>query len=108
MGRRRWLRWLAPVQARPLDAFRAGLERLLLVWLVLLCTVAFCWPGWTAGLGGSALFDPFLASKGWRRGWGTGAMFLILVVSAGTFVGLMIPLIIDHKAYSHVGASNVR
>lgn len=37
----------------------------------------------------------FLASKGWRRGWGTGAMFLILVVSAGTFVGLMIPLIVD-------------
>jgi predicted PurR-regulated permease PerM len=37
----------------------------------------------------------FLARKGWRRGLGTGAMFLGLVVSAGTFVGLMIPLIID-------------
>jgi len=37
----------------------------------------------------------FLARKGWRRGLGTGAMFLGLVISAGTFVGLMIPLIID-------------
>ncbi len=37
----------------------------------------------------------FLARKGWRRGLGTGAMFLAMVLSAGTFVGLMIPLIID-------------
>ena len=37
----------------------------------------------------------FLARKGWRRGAGTGVMFLSLVLGAGTFVGLMIPLIID-------------
>jgi predicted PurR-regulated permease PerM len=37
----------------------------------------------------------FLSRKGWRRGLATGAMFLGLVLSAGIFVGLMIPLIID-------------
>ena len=37
----------------------------------------------------------FLASKGWRRGLGTGAMFLGMVLSVGTFIGLMIPLIVD-------------
>jgi len=34
----------------------------------------------------------YLSSKGWRRGIATGAMFLALVLSAGTFVGLMVPL----------------
>lgn len=37
----------------------------------------------------------YLSSKGWRRGIATGAMFLALVLSAGTFVGLMVPLIVD-------------
>lgn len=37
----------------------------------------------------------FLASKGWKRGLGTGAMFLGLILTMSTFVGLMVPLIID-------------
>lgn len=37
----------------------------------------------------------FLSRKGWRRGLATGAMFLALVLSAGLFIGLMIPLIVD-------------
>jgi predicted PurR-regulated permease PerM len=37
----------------------------------------------------------FLARRGWRRGLGTGAMFLGLVATASLFVGLMIPLIVD-------------
>lgn len=37
----------------------------------------------------------FLAGKGWRRGWATGFMFLVVIVSASAFVGLMIPLVID-------------
>ena len=37
----------------------------------------------------------FLASKGLKRGLGTGVMFLGLILTMGTFVGLMIPLIID-------------
>lgn len=37
----------------------------------------------------------FLARKGWKRGLGTGVMFLALVASVGLFIGLMIPLIID-------------
>lgn len=37
----------------------------------------------------------FLHSKGWRRGLATGFMFLVVLVSAGLFVGLMVPLVID-------------
>lgn len=37
----------------------------------------------------------FLARRGWKRGLATGLMFLALVVSAGTFTGMMVPLIID-------------
>jgi predicted PurR-regulated permease PerM len=37
----------------------------------------------------------FLASKGWKRGLGTGAMFLGLILTVSTFIGLMVPLIID-------------
>ena len=37
----------------------------------------------------------YLHSKGWRRGWATGFMFLVVLVSAGLFVGLMVPLVID-------------
>ena len=33
--------------------------------------------------------------RGWRRGLATGAMFLGLVLTAGLFVGLMVPLIVD-------------
>lgn len=37
----------------------------------------------------------YLHSKGWRRGWATGFMFLVVLVAAGLFVGLMVPLVID-------------
>jgi predicted PurR-regulated permease PerM len=37
----------------------------------------------------------YLNSKGWRRGWATGFMFLIVLVGASLFVGLMVPLVID-------------
>jgi BASS family bile acid:Na+ symporter len=53
---------------RALDVFRTGLERLLLAWLVLLCTVAYCWPQWMAGLGTSPAADPFLLSTPWLGG----------------------------------------
>lgn len=53
---------------RLLDAFRTGLERLLLAWLVLLCAVAYAWPQWTAAFWPSRSLDPFLVSKGWLGG----------------------------------------
>lgn len=37
----------------------------------------------------------YLHSKGWRRGWATGFLFLVVVSAAGLFVGLMVPLVID-------------
>jgi predicted PurR-regulated permease PerM len=37
----------------------------------------------------------YLATRGWRRGAGTAAMFGLLVVGGGTFIALMIPLIVD-------------
>jgi predicted PurR-regulated permease PerM len=37
----------------------------------------------------------FLHSKGWRRGWATGFMFLVVLIAASMFVGLMVPLVID-------------
>ncbi|MDP2622473.1 MAG: AI-2E family transporter [Actinomycetota bacterium] len=37
----------------------------------------------------------YLAGKGWKRGLATGLMFVALVLTAGLFVGLMVPLIVD-------------
>lgn len=37
----------------------------------------------------------YLAKRGWRRGLATWAMFLVVLVSAGLFIGLMVPLIVD-------------
>lgn len=37
----------------------------------------------------------YLHSKGWRRGWATGFLFLVVLVAASLFVGLMVPLVID-------------
>ena len=37
----------------------------------------------------------FLAGRGWRRGLATGLMFLLVLLSAGLFIGLMVPLVID-------------
>jgi BASS family bile acid:Na+ symporter len=44
-----------------LNSLRTGLERFLLIWLILLCLVAHFWPEWF----GAAVVDPFLASRGW-------------------------------------------
>ncbi len=68
--------------------FGLGVLRQLRSFLVLLLIAAFL----------SIALEPgvaFLASKGWRRGLGTAAMFGIVVVGGGTFIGLMIPLIVD-------------
>jgi predicted PurR-regulated permease PerM len=37
----------------------------------------------------------YLHERGWRRGLATGLIFLILLVAASLFVGLMVPLVID-------------
>ncbi|MEX0826822.1 MAG: AI-2E family transporter [Acidimicrobiia bacterium] len=37
----------------------------------------------------------FLSRRGWKRGLATGLMFLALVAIAGTFTGMMVPLIVD-------------
>ncbi len=37
----------------------------------------------------------YLHRRGWRRGLATGAIFLVVLVVSGLFIGLMIPLIID-------------
>jgi predicted PurR-regulated permease PerM len=37
----------------------------------------------------------YLHRRGWRRGLATWALFLAVLVSAGLFIGLMVPLIID-------------
>jgi predicted PurR-regulated permease PerM len=37
----------------------------------------------------------YLAGRGWRRGLATGFMFLVVILSAGLFVGLMVPLVVD-------------
>jgi len=37
----------------------------------------------------------YLHDRGWKRGLATGLMFLVVIVSASMFVGLMIPLVID-------------
>jgi predicted PurR-regulated permease PerM len=37
----------------------------------------------------------YLAGRGWKRGLATGLMFIALVLTAGLFVGLMVPLIVD-------------
>jgi predicted PurR-regulated permease PerM len=40
----------------------------------------------------------WLSRRGWRRGVATGAIFLLLIVVLGLFVGLMVPLVIDQVA----------
>ena len=68
--------------------FSFGVLRQLRSFLVLILIAAFL----------SIALEPgvaFLASKGWRRGAGTAAMFALVLIGGGTFIGLMIPLIID-------------
>jgi len=40
----------------------------------------------------------FLSRKGWRRGLATGVIFLVAVVVVGSFIGLMVPLVVDQVA----------
>lgn len=48
---------------RILARFRMLLERLLLVWLVLLCTLVFFWNEWSGWFQTGGNFDPFTASE---------------------------------------------
>lgn len=48
---------------RILARFRTLLERLLLVWLVLLCTLVFFWNEWSGRFQTGGIFDPFAASE---------------------------------------------
>lgn len=50
------------------DSIRTVLEKLLLVWLVALCLLAFFWPAASARLLPAVQFDPFVATKGWLSG----------------------------------------
>ncbi|MDH3730890.1 MAG: AI-2E family transporter [Acidimicrobiia bacterium] len=68
--------------------FGLGVLRQLRSFLVLILIAAFL----------SVALEPgvaFLASKGWKRGLGTAFMFGVVVIGGGTFVALMIPLIVD-------------
>lgn len=40
----------------------------------------------------------FLSRKGWRRGLATGVIFLVAVIVVGSFIGLMVPLVVDQVA----------
>lgn len=48
---------------RFLTQFRTLLERLLLVWLVLLCTPVYFWNEWSGWIQAGGIFDPFKASE---------------------------------------------
>jgi len=64
------------------NRFQAVLERFLLVWLVLLCWVAYCWPAWFNSLGlDGAAFDPFVATKGWL-----GTMIAVTMLAIGSLL----------------------
>jgi BASS family bile acid:Na+ symporter len=60
---------------RSLAALRTVLERLLLLWLVLLCAIAYVWPQWTG------LDDPFLASKSWL-----GPLIAVTMLAIGSLL----------------------
>lgn len=68
--------------------FGLGVLRQLRSFLILILIAAFL----------SVALEPgvaYLASKGWKRGLGTAVMFGLVVVGGGTFIALMIPLIVD-------------
>ncbi|MBT8212624.1 MAG: AI-2E family transporter, partial [Acidimicrobiia bacterium] len=49
----------------------------------------------------STAFEPgvaYLAKRGWKRGAATGVLFLLVFVVGGTFLALMVPLIVDQTA----------
>ena len=63
-------------------SFQSGLERFLLVWLVLLCWVAYCWPAWYGRfLPEATSFDPFVATKGWL-----GYMIAVTMLAIGSLL----------------------
>lgn len=62
--------------------FRAGLERLLIVWLTLLCGIAYAWPaGFARLLPEAELFDPFVASARWLK-----PMFALAMLAIGSLL----------------------
>ena len=64
---------------RVLDTFRVVLERYLLVWLVLLCGLAYVWADWF----GRGTLDPFTASK---------SSLPYLIMAAMFAIGSLLPL----------------
>ena len=64
------------------NRLQAVLERYLLVWLVLLCWVAYCWSAWFADTSEQAkAFDPFLATQGWL-----GYMIALTMLAIGSLL----------------------
>lgn len=58
------------------------MERYLLLWLVLLCWVAYGWSGWFAnGSEQAKTFDPFLATQGWL-----GYMIALTMLAIGSLL----------------------
>lgn len=61
---------------------RTALERLLLVWLILLSWAAYSWPAWLAHLVPAAnAWDPFLASKPWLN-----YLFAVAMLAIGSLL----------------------
>jgi bile acid:Na+ symporter, BASS family len=63
---------------RVLARFKTILERFLLVWLVLLCSVAYWWTTWFPGTG---TFDPFVASAG-----GLSILIFVTMLAIGSLL----------------------
>lgn len=67
---------------RTIAIFRAWLERLLIVWLVLLSWIAYSWPQWrTAWLPERMVFDPFTQSSGFLK-----PMFAVTMLAIGSLL----------------------
>ncbi len=68
--------------ARSNNRLQVVLERYLLLWLVLLCCIAYGWPSWLSSASKQAkLFDPFLASQGWL-----GCMIALTMLAIGSLL----------------------
>ncbi|NNC74332.1 MAG: AI-2E family transporter [Acidimicrobiia bacterium] len=68
-----------------------GIVRVLRGFLVLLLVSFFLSTALEPGVA-------YLAKRGWRRGAATGVLFLLVFVVGGTFLAMMVPLIVDQTA----------
>ncbi|MDH3426644.1 MAG: AI-2E family transporter [Acidimicrobiia bacterium] len=68
--------------------FAFGVVRQLRTLLILVLISAFLSTALEPGVA-------YLATRGWKRGLATGFMFMVVIVGGGTFVALMVPLIVD-------------